>query len=44
MVTASFPIHGAEPGTEVSVDVAKFPAVFATDVDGDLAKVLAVSQ
>ncbi|MGW3961507.1 alpha/beta fold hydrolase [Amycolatopsis sp. NPDC005003] len=44
LVTTSFPIEGAEPGTDVSVDVAKFPAIFAHDIDPDLAKVLAVSQ
>ncbi|MBE8519489.1 alpha/beta hydrolase [Amycolatopsis sp. H6(2020)] len=44
LVTTSFPVEGAEPGTDVSVDVAKFPAIFAHDVDPDLAKVLAVSQ
>ncbi|KDN22060.1 alpha/beta fold hydrolase [Amycolatopsis rifamycinica] len=44
LVTRSFPVEGAEPGTDVSVDVAKFPAIFAHDVDPELAKVLAVSQ
>ncbi|MEV7094995.1 alpha/beta hydrolase [Amycolatopsis sp. NPDC051045] len=44
LVTTSFPVEGGEPGTDVSVDVAKFPAIFAHDVDPDLAKVLAVSQ
>ena len=44
LVTTSFPIEGAEPGTDVSVDVAKFPAIFAHDVDPDLVKVFAVSQ
>ncbi|MEV4053857.1 alpha/beta hydrolase [Amycolatopsis sp. NPDC049688] len=44
LVTTSFPIEGAEPGTDVSVDVAKFPAIFAHDIDPDVAKVLAVSQ
>jgi pimeloyl-ACP methyl ester carboxylesterase len=44
LVTTSFPVEGAEPGTDVSVDVAKFPAIFAHDVDPELAKVLAVSQ
>ncbi|MEU5144022.1 alpha/beta fold hydrolase, partial [Streptomyces sp. NPDC021139] len=32
------------PGTDVSVEVDKFPAIFAADVDPELAKVLAVSQ
>jgi pimeloyl-ACP methyl ester carboxylesterase len=44
LVTTSFPVEGAEPGTDVSVEVAKFPAIFAHDVDPELAKVLAVSQ
>ncbi|MEU4243628.1 alpha/beta hydrolase [Actinoplanes sp. NPDC026619] len=40
-----YPIDGsAEPGTDVSVDIAKFPAVFAHDVDPELSRVLAVSQ
>ncbi|GAA4962832.1 alpha/beta fold hydrolase [Actinoplanes utahensis] len=40
-----YPVDGStEPGTDVSVDVAKFPAIFAHDVDPDLARVLAVSQ
>jgi pimeloyl-ACP methyl ester carboxylesterase len=44
LVTTSFPVEGGEPGTDVSVDVAKFPAIFAADVEQDLAEVLAVSQ
>jgi pimeloyl-ACP methyl ester carboxylesterase len=45
LVYTPFPIEGStEPGTDVSVDVAKFPDIFAADVDPDLAKVLAVSQ
>jgi pimeloyl-ACP methyl ester carboxylesterase len=45
LVYKSFPVDGStEPGTDVYVDVAKFPAVFAADVDPDLAKVLAVGQ
>ncbi|KOV87207.1 alpha/beta fold hydrolase [Nocardia sp. NRRL S-836] len=44
LVTTSFPVEGGEDGTDVSVDVARFPAIFAHDVDPDLAKVLAVSQ
>jgi hypothetical protein len=44
-VYTPFPIEGsAENGTDVSVDVEKFPYIFAGDVDPDLAKVLAVSQ
>jgi pimeloyl-ACP methyl ester carboxylesterase len=34
----------ADAGTDVSVDVGKFPSIFAGDVDEDLAKVLAVGQ
>jgi pimeloyl-ACP methyl ester carboxylesterase len=45
LVYTPFPIEGStEPGTDVSVDVEKFPSIFAGDVDADLAKVLAVSQ
>ena len=45
LVYTPFPIEGsAENGTDVSVDVEKFPYIFAGDVDPDLAKVLAVSQ
>jgi pimeloyl-ACP methyl ester carboxylesterase len=44
LVTKPFPTEGEEPGTDVYVDVAKFPAIVAADVDEDLAKVLAVSQ
>jgi pimeloyl-ACP methyl ester carboxylesterase len=45
LVYTPFPIEGStENGTDVSVDVEKFPYIFAGDVDPDLAKVLAVSQ
>jgi pimeloyl-ACP methyl ester carboxylesterase len=44
LVTTSFPIDGAEPGTDVSVDVAKFHSIFSADVEEDLARTLAVSQ
>ncbi|MGX1274342.1 alpha/beta fold hydrolase [Streptomyces phaeoluteigriseus] len=45
LVYTPFPIEGsAETGTDVSVDPAKFPAVFAAHVDARLASVLAVSQ
>ncbi|MET8634378.1 alpha/beta hydrolase [Streptomyces sp. NPDC004680] len=45
LVYTPFPIEGAaEPGTDVSVDVEKFPTIFAADVDKDVAAVLAVSQ
>ena len=35
---------GGDPGTDVFVDLAKFPEIFAADVDPDLTKVLAVGQ
>ena len=35
---------GGDPGTDVYVDVAKFPEIFAADVDPNLAKILAVGQ
>lgn len=45
LVYTSYPIAGSdEPGTDVSVDPAKFPAIFAHDVDPELAEILAVSQ
>jgi len=45
LVYTPFPIEGStETGTDVSVDVARFPAIFAADVDHDLAEILAVSQ
>lgn len=45
LVYTSFPIEGsAAPGTDVSVQIDKFPSIFAADVDPDLAAVLAVSQ
>jgi pimeloyl-ACP methyl ester carboxylesterase len=45
LVYKTFPVEGAkEPGTDVFVDVAKFPGIFAADVDSTLAKVLAVGQ
>ncbi len=45
LIYRSFPIEGSnEQGTDVYVDVAKFPGIFAADVDPDLAKVLAVGQ
>lgn len=45
LVYTPFPMEGsAESGTDVSVDVAKFPAIFAADVEPELAAVLAVSQ
>jgi pimeloyl-ACP methyl ester carboxylesterase len=45
LVYTPFPIAGSDQsGTDVSVDVARFPAIFAADIDPDLAMVLAVSQ
>jgi pimeloyl-ACP methyl ester carboxylesterase len=45
LVYTPFPVAGSDqPGTDVSVDIARFPAIFAADVDPDLAMVLAVSQ
>ena len=45
LVYKSFPVEGSsEPGTDVYVDVAKFPAIFAADVDPELARILAVGQ
>lgn len=44
LVYAPYPIEGAEPGTDVSVDVAAFPAIFAAGLDPAKAAVLAVSQ
>jgi hypothetical protein len=43
-VYTPYPIAGAEPGTDVSVKIAAFPAVFAGGVDPEVAEVLAVSQ
>jgi pimeloyl-ACP methyl ester carboxylesterase len=45
LVYRQFPVIGSdEPGTDVSVDIARFPEIFAPDVDPELARVLAVSQ
>jgi hypothetical protein len=45
LVYTTFPVDGsADPGTDVSVDISKFPASFAADVDQQLARVPAVSQ
>jgi pimeloyl-ACP methyl ester carboxylesterase len=45
LVHTPFPIEGStETGTDVSVRIDRFPAVFAADVDPGLAAVLAVSQ
>ncbi|MFF2147371.1 alpha/beta fold hydrolase [Kitasatospora sp. NPDC058190] len=50
LVYTPFPLEGADgqsadnQGTDVSVEVDRFPAIFAADVDPSLARVLAVSQ
>ncbi|MFD7872834.1 esterase/lipase family protein [Streptomyces sp. NPDC059766] len=45
LVFSPFPVEGSdEPGTDVTVDIDKFPAIFAADVDPGLARTLAVSQ
>jgi hypothetical protein len=44
LVYQSYPVAGSDkPGTDVYVDVVKFPAIFAGDVDPELARVLAVT-
>ncbi|MWV47944.1 alpha/beta fold hydrolase [Rathayibacter sp. VKM Ac-2803] len=44
LVYAPYPVDGAEPGTDVSVAIDAFPAVFADGLELEKAKVLAVSQ
>lgn len=45
LVYTPFPVDGSDkPGTDVTVEVEKFPEIFAADVDPELARVLAVSQ
>ncbi len=48
LVSTRFPLDPPDgpsgTGTDVSVDVARFPAILAADVEPDLAAVLAVSQ
>jgi pimeloyl-ACP methyl ester carboxylesterase len=44
LVYKPYPIEGAEPGTDVSVKIESFPAVFAAGVAPEAAAVLAVSQ
>ncbi|GAB2840504.1 alpha/beta hydrolase [Actinocorallia aurea] len=44
LVYAPYPVEGGEPGTDVSVRISAFPAVFAEGVDPDTARVFAVSQ
>jgi pimeloyl-ACP methyl ester carboxylesterase len=44
LVYTPYPVVGAEDGTDVSVAIDRFPAVFAGGVDPRTAEVLAVSQ
>ena len=45
LVYKTYPVEGtADTGTDVFVDVAKFPGIFAGDVEQELARVLAVGQ
>jgi hypothetical protein len=44
LVYSQYPIEGADPGMDVSVQIAGFPAVFAAGVPAKQARVLAVSQ
>ncbi len=44
LVYRPYPIEGEPDGTDVYVDVAAFPAIFAAGVDPQVAEVLAVSQ
>ena len=44
LVYTPYPVEGEEPGTDVSVEVSAFPAVFAGGVPTETAEVLAVSQ
>ncbi|GAA0245989.1 alpha/beta hydrolase [Cryptosporangium japonicum] len=44
LVYTTYPSGGSEPGTDVSVRIDAFPAVFAAGVDVRTAEVLAVSQ
>ncbi|UKY53047.1 alpha/beta fold hydrolase [Streptomyces inhibens] len=41
---ATYPVAGAEPAVEVTIDPDAFPAVFAADVPAAVTKVLAVTQ
>ncbi|WP_426593398.1 esterase/lipase family protein [Cellulomonas sp. McL0617] len=44
LVYTPYPVAGGDPGTDVSVEIDAFPAVFAAGVDPRAAEVLAVSQ
>lgn len=41
---ATYPVQGAEPAVEVTIEAEAFPAIFAADVPADVTKVLAVAQ
>ncbi len=43
LVFKTYPTDG-DPGTDIYVDPAKFPEIFAADVDPHLARILAVGQ
>ncbi len=44
LVYSPYPVEHGDPGTDVSVKIDAFPAVFAAGIDPDAAQVLAVSQ
>ncbi len=44
LVYSPYPVEGGEPGTDVSVNIDAFPAVFAGGLDEATARILAVSQ
>ncbi|WP_458688250.1 alpha/beta fold hydrolase [Nocardia tengchongensis] len=44
LVYTPYPVEGGEPGTDVSVEIDAFPAVFAAGLDPVRARVFAVSQ
>jgi pimeloyl-ACP methyl ester carboxylesterase len=44
LVYSPFPIEGAEPGTDVSVEISAFGAVFAAGIPQEESEVFAVSQ
>ncbi|MEV4234183.1 MULTISPECIES: alpha/beta hydrolase [unclassified Nocardia] len=44
LVYTSYPVDGETTGTDVSVEIDAFPAIFAAGVDAAKARVLAVSQ
>lgn len=44
LIYTPFPVLGGEPGTDVTVNIDAFPAVFAAGIDPAIAEVLAVGQ